>query len=95
MNDADLSPSLFSKIVWGAFATVAYLLKRYMERNQHKIDLLEKAQANFVTREELGRELNLLRSESLQRHQENLGRLDHISSGMVRIHERIDKAFSK
>lgn len=95
MDDINLSPSLLNKLVWGAFAAVAYLLKRYMERNQAKIDLLEQAQKSFVTREELSRELGLLRAESLQRHQENLDRLGSISTGMVRIHERIDQAFSK
>lgn len=91
MDDPVFPVTWVEKLLAGATVLVAYVLKRY----QHKVDLLEKAQGSFVTREELNRDLALLRADALQRHQENLVRLGQISASQVRIHERIDRAIAK
>lgn len=91
MDDLTLSQTWLNKAIWGAALLGAYVLCRY----QHKVDLLEQAQQKFVTREELSKELALLREDAQERHRENSLRLDRIGDGMVRIHERIDKAIEK
>lgn len=91
MDDVSLSPSLLNKLLWGAMLVGAYIIRRY----QHKVDRLELAQQTFVTREELNRDLALMREDALQRHKENLERLNQISASQVRIHDRIDRAIAK
>ena len=91
MDDLQLSPTLANKLVWGALLVVAYMVKRY----QNKVDVLQAAQHQFVTREELGRELGLMREATLQQHKENREWLQSISEGMTTIHRRIDTAFEK
>lgn len=82
----------------GALGFVAALLGLLWNMMRAKVDklsadndLMNARSAVFVTRDELQRYLDQVRSDRIQMHLENIGRLDRLDDGLIRLGEKVDR----
>jgi uncharacterized membrane-anchored protein YhcB (DUF1043 family) len=82
-------------LVVGLLGTLFGIYRSKVDRMEDHQQSLERRQANFITRDELERHIDQMRSDRLQQHTENLLRLKAIGDDINRVHDRIDQALDK